>query len=299
MATKAATHDRAGGKAQKREKGLRDFASLWARLFREHDLGTFSVAIAYGTIVASVALVLLGLGLLGLAGRHDVWTEQLAPHVQGRVLPGVFDGLNQTVDRIFAHSTVSLIMFATLLAIWEVSRAVRVTMTALNRIYETEEKREWWQRWLLSGALSIPLIAALLGAVLLVVAAGGAVEGPLQFPIDIARWVVAILLVGLAFGLVVRFAPQESRATRWVSIGATVAVVGWLLEALAFRWYVGTFADFKTATGSLTIVLVVSAYYYGAALILLLGIEADELVRRDSDGEDRSLHELVRDVLGR
>jgi membrane protein len=97
----------------------------------------------------------------------------------------------------------------------------------------------------------------------------------------------------------VRYAPEESRSTRWISAGAAVAVVAWLVEALAFRWYIATFADFKTATGSLTIVLVVSAYSYFAALILLVGIEADELVRRDADGEDRSLHELARELLGR
>ena len=56
-------------------------------------------------------------------------------------------------------------------------------------------------------------------------------------------------------------------------------------NALAFRWYVATVADFKTAVGSLTIVLVVSAYFYFAALILLIGIEADELVRRRAQGQ--------------
>src|SRR4051812_36509168 len=112
MTTKAAAEERPGGRARDRRQSVRDVVSLWADLFRRHDLGTFSVAIAYGTIVAAVALVLLGIGLLGLAGRHDVWTQQLAPHVQGRVLPAVFKGLDQTVDRVFAHSTGSLIALA-------------------------------------------------------------------------------------------------------------------------------------------------------------------------------------------
>jgi membrane protein len=172
-------------------------------------------------------------------------------------------------------------------------------MSALNRIYETEERRDWWKRWLLSFVLSVPLIAAMLGAVLLVVAAGGAVDGSLKPLVDIARWIVAILLIGLAFGLLVRYAPQKSRAKRWVSGGAAVAVVGWILEALAFRWYIGTVANFRTAIGSLTIVLFVSAYFYFAALVLLLGIEADELIRRDATGQDRELRGIVRRLVGR
>ena len=299
MATKAATHERARSGAGERWQGVRDFVGLWADLFRKHDLGTFAGAIALGTIVASAALTLLGLGLLSALGRHDVWTDQLAPHIKGRVLPDVFKGIDQTVERVFAHSSFGLIVFALVLAIWEVSRAVRATMTALNRIYECEETRDWWKRWLLSFALAVPLIVALLGAVLLVVAAGGAVEGPLKVPVDIARWIVAILLIGAAFGMLVRYAPEKSRATRWASGGAAIVVVGWLAEAVLFRWYLATFANFKTAVGSLTIVIFATAFFYFASLILLVGIEADELIRRDADGEDRSLHELARELLGR
>ena len=299
MSTKAATHGRARGGARERWQGVRDFVALWADLFRRHDLGTFAGAIALATIVASVALALLGLGLLSALGRHDVWTEQLAPHVQGRVLPGVYDGINQTVERVFAHGSAGLIAFGLLLAIWEVSRAVRASMTALNRIYQCEETRDWWKRWLLSFALAVPLIVALLGAVLLVVAAGGAVQGPLKVPVHIARWVVAVVLISAAFGLLVRYAPVRSRATRWASGGAAIVVVGWIVEALLFRWYLATFANFRTAVGSLTIVIFATAYFYFASLVLLVGIEADELLRRNADGEDRSLSQLVRQVLGR
>ena len=45
--------------------------------------------------------------------------------------------------------------------------------------------------------------------------------------------------------------------------------------------------------------LAVTAYFYFASLILLVGIEADELIRRDADGDDRALHEIARSLLGR
>src|SRR5262245_3478423 len=114
MAT--ATHTRRRSRARERWQGVRDFVELRARLFREHDLGTLAGAIALATIVASVALVLLGIGLLGAFGRHDVWSEQLAPHVKGRVLPDVYAGIDQTVERVFAHSSAGLIAVALLLA---------------------------------------------------------------------------------------------------------------------------------------------------------------------------------------
>ena len=63
-------------------------------------------------------------------------------------------------------------------------------------------------------------------------------------------------------------------------------------EAVVFRWYLGSVANFETAVGSLTILLVVTAYFYVAAIILLVAIELDELLREDAGEAERAIHEL-------
>src|SRR5262249_43265283 len=160
-------------------------------------------------------------------------------------------------------------------------------MNALNRVYETEETRSWWWRFVLSTLLAIPVIAALLSATLLVLAAGGAFPRAVEGPWAIGRWVLAILLVWGAVGLLVPVAPAERRAKKWTSVGTGLVVAGWLLEAVAFRFYLGMLANFKTATGSLTVALVVTAYFYIASLILLLGIELDEQAREEAGEAER------------
>ena len=123
------------------------------------------------------------------------------------------------------------------------------------------------------------------------------VHGSWGLPFAVVRWVAAIALLGLAFGLVVRLAPAERRATKWATGGATVVVVAWLVESLIFRWYVTSVANFKTAPGSLAVFLVIMTYFYVGAIILLVGIELDELLRKDVQGEDRAIHEIVRGLL--
>jgi membrane protein len=278
---------------------VKKFVGLWARLFDRHDLGTFASAIAFKAIIGAVSLVLLGIGFVGAVGRKDVWSKQVAPHIEGRVLPDVFKGIQQTVDHIFARNSAGLIAFAAVFAVWQVSGAVRATMSALNRIYERDETRAWWQRLLVSVLLAVPVVLALFGAVLLGLAAGGLGEGWLQVPVAIGRWLLAVLLVGAAFGILVRYAPAERRDGKWVSVGAGLVVVGWCVEAIAFREYLTYLANFKTAVGSLTIVLVVTAYFYVASLILLLGIEADELLRTEAKKDAAGFHHVVRTLLGR
>jgi YihY family inner membrane protein len=291
VATRTAHRKRATRKEPLSQRA-RDTYELWSRLFKEHELMTCASAISFKVIVSVVSLVLLGLGVLGKLGREDVWRDRIAPQVQDRVLPDVYKGIDQTVETIFSHDTTGLIVFAAVLATWQFSGAVRAAMNGLSHIYEEEDTRPWWHRLFVSVALGIAIVVALLGAILLVVAAGGAVNGPYTIPFGIFRWLGAILLVGLAFGLLVRYGPNERRAKRWTSVGATLVVVGWLVEAIVFRWWLSTFANFKTATGSLTILLFVTAYFYVAAIILLVAIELDELLREDAGSAERAIHEL-------
>src|SRR5581483_7061963 len=55
---------------------------------------------------------------------------------------------------------------------------------------------------------------------------------------------------------------------------------------LIFRWYVTSLANFKSARGSLGGIFVLTTYLYVAGIVLLVGIELDELLRADlSPGE--------------
>jgi membrane protein len=277
-------------------RALKKLVATWVELFREHELLTYASAIARTMIVAAIAIALLLLGLLGAIGRKDLWFSHVAPQIQKRVLPDVYAGVNQTVQHIFAANSAGLIVFAALLSIWEVSGSVRGVSGALNRVYETEENRSWKVRYPISFALATAAIVALVGAILLVMAAGGVAHGAAYVPFAIVRWLGAVLLIMLAFGLLVRYAPAEPRAKKWATLGAVLVVVAWVVQALVFKWYVTSVADFRTAVGSLTVVLVLVGFLYTASIILLVGIELDELLREDGKEAERTIVHLVRDL---
>jgi membrane protein len=281
----------------RRKRELKRLVDLWIGLFREHELLTYASAIAMQTFVAAVALVLFGLGMLGATGHQDVWNSSIAPQIESRVLPGVFAGIDETVQTIFQKNSAGLLVFASLLAVWEVAGGVRAIMGALNRVYETDESRSWKTRFPVSAGIAVAIIAALGGASALGLGLRHAVHGSWGLPFAVLRWLGAIALLGVAFGLLVRFAPAERRATKWATGGATLVVVAWLVESLVFRWYVTSVANFRTAPGSLAVFLVITSYFYVGAIILLVGIELDELLRKDVQGEDRAIHEIVRGLL--
>ena len=274
-------HDRERlGGMRARWQSFKAIVQLWVDLLAEHNLLTYASAIGLQALIATVSFLLLGVGLLGATGDKGLWNRTIGPAIRGRVLPDVYRGINEVVQHGFASSSAGLIVFASLLSIWEVSGVVRAVMGALNVIYETKETRSRKVRTPLSFAISTVFILAMLGAIVLVSALHG--PGGWEWPVAVFRWIAAIALIMFAFGFLVHLAPAENRATRWTSAGAILAVTAWIVETLIFRWYVMTLADFRSAIGSFTVFIVASMYLYVAAIILLVSMELDELVRLDA-----------------
>jgi membrane protein len=156
--------------------------------------------------------------------------------------------------------------------VWYVSGSVRAAMGAINRIYETDEGRPWTRRFPISFALAGAIAICVVGA-LIVVAAGPALarHGAAGVVVSIGRWLVGIALLALAVALLVRFAPAEQRANRWVTAGSLLVIAAWIGATLIFELFVAQVANFKTAVGSLTVFLVLIGYIYTSSIIFLVG----------------------------
>ena len=265
---------------QVRWQSFKKIVRLWVDLFDRHNLLTYASAIALRTFIAAVACTLFSLGLLGAAHERRLWKDTIGPQIEPKVLPHVFDGIDQTVHRVFGSSSAGLLALASALAVWEVSGIIRAAIGALDEIYETPEPRPFWVRFPLSFGLAILFLSALLGAIA-IIWAGHAASGSLGIVALILRWPAAIALVAFAFELVVRYAPAKHRRTRWASFGSVLVVVGWIGETLIFGEYVRTLANFRTPVGSLEVFIFLATYFYVASIVLLVAMELDELVRED------------------
>jgi membrane protein len=69
---------------------------------------------------------------------------------------------------------------------------------------------------------------------------------------------------------------------RWASGGSLLVIASWLIASGLFREWVTNVADFKSATGSLTVFLLLTSYVMVSASIFLVGAEVDELARKKS-----------------
>jgi membrane protein len=67
---------------------------------------------------------------------------------------------------------------------------------------------------------------------------------------------------------------------RWISVGAAVAIVIWVLASVGFAFYVANFGNYNKTYGSLAGVIVALLWLWITNLALLLGAEIDSELER-------------------
>jgi membrane protein len=252
----------------------------------ENRLLLFASAIAYRALVVLIPLVLLGLALLGAFGLSSTWGNSIAPAVDPHVQKPVARAINFTVQQILSGDSTFLILFASVLVLWNMTLGVFTVMDALNEIHGVRERRSLTRR-VVTAALLAAAAGLLLIVALLVMSAAPLIGGPWHTVFGIGRWLVAPVLLAVTVELLFRYGPAERPETEWASAGSALVIVVWLAATGVFFWWM-TIANYKSATGNLTVLLTITLYVFITSAIFLFGAQLDELLRKKSGGRRAS-----------
>jgi len=288
--------------------GLRfgDFVRRTLAGARRDQLAVFAGNLAFRMLFACFPCLFTLFWLLeAFGGTRAV---QSAVRLLSTALPRTAGGAVQqqltgtTADQARGALTLGTLV-ASVAAVWAVTSAFHSLMVALNTMYGLEETRPAWQRYLIAAALASASTALLAGAVVLAVFGAaitrhlGQLAGSrplLYWAWTIASWPVLVVAVLLAFALVYTCAPARQPVFRWLTAGAVLATLLWLLFTIAFSVYINHFAAPTRTYGALAGIAVLMVYLYGTAFILLLGAEMNGVIaahanrRGGTDSEPRA-----------
>jgi membrane protein len=274
---------------QSRKSVLRELADE----FGEHRLFIYATSIGFRALVALIPLVLLALGLLGALGLKSTWRNSIAPEIRPHVTQPVYHAIDYSAEKILSSGTAPLIAFASVLVLWDLTLAIAAIMDALNRIHDVEEKRSTVRRAVTALTLAAVTGICFVGSILIVTVAPRAHGTVVHFLLGVGRWLVAAALLAFVVGAVMRFGPAERPEKRWASAGSILVIVVWIVASLLFKLWVTSVADFKSAVGSLTVLLFLSWYVFVSSAIFLIGAQLDELLRKETDRQGSRLLTLV------
>jgi membrane protein len=97
--------------------------------------------------------------------------------------------------------------------------------------------------------------------------------GPwLTVAVEVTRWIVAIGVVMVTLGIVYRFGPnRRGRRPKWITPGAIVATLLWMIVSVAFGVYLRNFAHYNEVYGSLGAAVALLMWFYLSAYVVLMG----------------------------
>lgn len=197
-------------------------------------------------------------------------------------------------------------LFGILVAIYSASKGVQSLMEGLNVAFEAEESRGLVKFNLVKLALTLGMIlgflliiavAALLPAVLGVLPWGATTE----WIINLVRWPVLLILVALGLAILYRYGPDRGdKKWRWITPGAGLACLLWLVGSIGFAFYVRNFGGYNETFGALGGVIVLLMWLWLSSFIVLMGAEFDSEMERqakhDPQPEDAKNDPLMDDA---
>ena len=257
---------------------------------REDDVTGLAAQLSYYWFLALFPAILFVVALASffpLTNYLDDLSRGLGPFVSPQVLELIQDQMRRIADS--DHG--GLLTFGILGAIWSSSAALVSIVGALNRAYDITEGRPWWKVRLLAIALTLGLAVMVLLALTLVlvgpqaatwVADQTGLGASLKWAWLVLQWPLVFLLIATAIGLLYYFGPDADQDWSWLTPGAVLATILWLLISLAFRFYVVTFTDYQTAYGPVGAVIVLLLWLYFTGLAILVGAELNAEIEHAS-----------------
>jgi membrane protein len=211
--------------------------------------------------------------------------------LSGFAPPDVVQILRDQLTSLSKGEDTGLLTFGLLFALWSTSAAMVSIIDALNKAYDIEEGRPWWKVRLTAMLLTIGVAVFVVAALALVLVGPGLIErlvsgiglAPTFAAVwNIVRWPIAFALVALGIGIIYYFAPDAEQDWEWITPGAVLATVLWLIASLGFKFYVANFANYNESYGSLGGVIVLMLWFYISALAVLTGAEMNAEIEHAS-----------------
>jgi membrane protein len=263
------------------KRGWRDVLLRVKNDVSEKSLGLISAGTAFYSFLAIPSGIAALIALYGLMfDPHQV--EQQITMLQGVMPAQALEIVTDQLRTLASQPRKALgISFAISLgvALWSANSATTSLMTALNVVYGEHEKRNLIRYYatalvITAGAIVFAIISLMLIAVLPAVIDLLPLGDFGRTLTAALRWPVLMFLFVLGLGVGFRFAPsRETPKWHWVSWGAFVAVVLWVVASALFSLYASHFSSYQKTYGSLAGVVLLLMWLYFSAYAILIGAE--------------------------
>ena len=275
------TCDPAKRPSQLPKRGWKDVLVRTFREFKADQVPILAAAAAFYAWLALLPAIIAAVSLYGLLASPDQVSRQIEELTKS-LSDDVANTLRQPVEQATGAGgnglTIGLVI-AVAGALWSASGGMNGLIQGVSIAYDEEDDRNFLVKRALALLLTLGAIVGFLVAVTLIAVVPPAIEAiglgsVVSVAVQVGRWVLLAVLMMLGLAVLYRWAPDRDNARfRWVTPGAVVATVLWLVVSGLFSVYVSNFASYNKTYGALAGVVILELWLYLSSLIILFGAE--------------------------
>jgi membrane protein len=273
--------------------GWRDIALRVKEETIRDNLSIIAAGVAFYAMLAIFPALAALVSIYGLVADPAQVSQHMASI--GQMLPEqAYQILDQQLSSVAGSAGGALTIGAIgglLLALWSAARGMKAMLLALDITYDEEEKRGFIRFNALAllltlGAVLFIILALALIAILPALLGGLGLPETVQTLLVWLRWPLLGLLVILGVAVLYRFGPDRDQPRwRWVSLGAVLATVLWLVVSALFSWYVSNFGSYQETYGAMGAVVILLMWFYITAYAILLGAEINAEMEHQTEAD--------------
>ena len=259
--------------------------------FKRDQCADLAAALTFYAIAAVFPAFIVLASLVSLIGENERTADALVGLIEDLGQEDAAEQLRGPITELAqARGGGFALLIGTLLALWSASAYVGAFGRAMNRIYEVDEGRPVWKLRPLNILVSLIVIVGAAILLLSVVMSGAFAEqinDRLGLPDSTltwwsyAKWPLMLIVVAILVAVLYYATPNVRQPRfRWMSVGALLAIVMWLIGSVAFGYYVGAFGNYDKTYGSLAGTIVVLLWLWLTNSSLLFGAEFDAELER-------------------
>jgi membrane protein len=263
-----------------RKEWLSVARAVWKEV-KEDNLSLVSAGVGFYALLAIFPAVGAIVSLYGLIADAQTIREHLS-FVRSVLPRDAYQLIADQVRELTSGEDVKLgfgFVIGLVLSLWSASRAVIALLTAVNIAYEETETRSFFAVNFLALAFTLAAIVLMLAAMALLGGLPAAVDKMhlprwLAWLILLLRWppLAVVVLTGLA--CLYRFGPNRRRGPmQWLTPGAVLAMLFWIVASAAFSAYVSNFGKYNETFGSLAAGIILLLWFYVCAYVVCVGAE--------------------------
>jgi membrane protein len=261
--------------------GWRSIAKRVMAEIKEDQVQVVAAGLAFFAVLAIFPALIALVSIYGLVADPADVQEQVTSFAEA--LPSEAAGVVEDQLGTIVESSSGTLGWAAILsivgALWTASSGVQQLIKSVNNAYDEEETRGFVRLRGLALLLTLGFIVVALVSLGLIVVIPPLLESlslgeGVTWLIDIGRFVLLAAVVMVVLALIYRVAPdRDDPQWRWVSWGAVIATVIWIVASILFSVFVSRFGSYQETYGALAGVIVLLMWLFISGFIVLLGAE--------------------------